>query len=132
MIKNYFKTALRNLRKKKLYSAINIFGLTVGLSACLLIGEKNMVVMLFDEPTFKNFISNDITIANHATEVLLSIDAESKEEVDEMAQKAVNAGGTSSHKPGEMKGWMYGCVFADIDGHHWNVLYMDMGKMPKG
>lgn len=38
MIKNYFKTALRNLRKKKLYSAINIFGLTVGLSACLLIG----------------------------------------------------------------------------------------------
>lgn len=38
MFKNYFKTALRNLRKNKLYSAINIFGLTVGLSACLLIG----------------------------------------------------------------------------------------------
>lgn len=38
MIKNYFKTALRNLRKKKLYSVINIFGLTVGLAACLLIG----------------------------------------------------------------------------------------------
>ena len=38
MIRNYFKTALRNLRKNKLYSAINIFGLTVGLAACLLIG----------------------------------------------------------------------------------------------
>jgi putative ABC transport system permease protein len=38
MIKNYFKTALRNLRKNRLYSAINIFGLTVGLAACLLIG----------------------------------------------------------------------------------------------
>ena len=38
MIKNYLKTALRNLRKNKLYSAINIFGLTVGLAACLLIG----------------------------------------------------------------------------------------------
>jgi putative ABC transport system permease protein len=38
MIKNYFKTALRNLRKNKLYSVINIFGLTVGLAACLLIG----------------------------------------------------------------------------------------------
>lgn len=38
MIKNYFKTALRNLRKNKLYAAINIFGLTVGLAACLLIG----------------------------------------------------------------------------------------------
>ena len=38
MFKNYLKTALRNLRKNKLYSAINIFGLTVGLAACLLIG----------------------------------------------------------------------------------------------
>lgn len=38
MIKNYFKTALRNLQKHKLYSAINIFGLTMGLAACLLIG----------------------------------------------------------------------------------------------
>ena len=38
MFKNYFKTAFRNLRKHKLYSAINIFGLTVGLTTCLLIG----------------------------------------------------------------------------------------------
>jgi putative ABC transport system permease protein len=38
MFKNYFKTAFRNLRKHKLYSTINIFGLTVGLAACLLIG----------------------------------------------------------------------------------------------
>jgi len=38
MFKNYLKTALRNLSKNKLYSAINIFGLTVGLAACLLIG----------------------------------------------------------------------------------------------
>ncbi len=38
MFKNYFKTALRNLRKNKLYAAINIFGLTIGLAACLLIG----------------------------------------------------------------------------------------------
>ena len=38
MFRNYLKTALRNLRKNKLYSIINIFGLTVGLAACLLIG----------------------------------------------------------------------------------------------
>jgi putative ABC transport system permease protein len=38
MVKNYFKTALRNLRKNKLYSAINISGLSIGLTACLLIG----------------------------------------------------------------------------------------------
>ena len=38
MFRNYIKTAFRNLRKNKLYSSINIFGLTVGLAACLLIG----------------------------------------------------------------------------------------------
>ena len=100
-------------------------------SASLLIGQKNAVVMLFDEPTFKSFTKNEVANTTQATEVLLSIDAESKEEVDEMARKAVDAGGKSNHQPTEMKGWMYGCVFTDIDGHRWNVLYMDMSKMPK-
>jgi uncharacterized protein len=91
-----------------------------------------VVVMLFDEPTFKGFTNNEVANTNQTTEVLLSIDAGNKEEVDEMAQKAINAGGTSGHKPSEMQGWMYGCVFADINGHRWNVLYMDTSKMPKG
>ncbi len=98
-------------------------------SACLLLGEKNVVCMLFEEPMFKGFTNNEITNTQQSTEVLLSIDAQSKEEVDEMAQKAVAAGGTSNHKPTTMNGFMYGCVFADLDGHRWNVLYMDMSKM---
>jgi len=100
-------------------------------SASLLLGEKDVVLMLFDEPTFKGFTNNNITGTNQSTEVLLSIDAQSKEEVDEMVKKVIEAGGTSNHKPSEMKGWMYGCVFADLDGHRWNVLYMDMSKMPQ-
>lgn len=100
-------------------------------SASLLIGEKDVVVMLFEEAFFKNCSGNGVVISHDATEVLLSIDAQSKEEVDEMARKAVEAGGTSNHKPTEMSGWMYGCVFADVDGHRWNVLYMDMSKMPQ-
>lgn len=96
-------------------------------SACLLIGEKNTVVMLFDEATFKGFTNNEI--ATHGKEVLLSIDAESKEEVDDLVRKAVEAGGSSNHQPANMTGWMYGAVFTDIDGHLWNVLYMDMSKM---
>ena len=101
-------------------------------SACLLIGEKNVVVMLFEELAFKGFTNNEIADTLRGTEVLLSVDAQSKEEVDEMAQKAVDAGGESLHKPGEMQSWMYGCVFTDIDGHRRNVLYMDMSKMPNG
>ena len=100
-------------------------------AACLMLGEKNVVCMLFDEPTFKGFISG-AELSSNATEVLLSIDAQSKEEVDEIVAKAIAAGGSSNHKPSEMKGWMYGCVFADLDGHRWNVLYMDMSKMQQG
>lgn len=97
-------------------------------SACLLIGQKNTVVMLFDEPTFKGFINGNIAPANQGNEVLLSLGVASKEEVDELAKKAVAAGGSSNHKPKEMAGWMYGCVFADLDGHKWNVLYIDMSR----
>ena len=101
-------------------------------SACLMLGEKNVVCMLFDEPTFKQCINHEADLSKNTAEVLLSIDAQSKEEVDEMVEKAIAAGGTSNHKPSEMKGWMYGCVFSDLDGHRWNVLYMDMSKMPQG
>jgi len=98
-------------------------------SACLLVGKKNVVVMLFDEPTFKGFINGDVALANNGNEVLLSLGVESKDEVDELAKKAIAAGGSSDHQPKEMQGWMYGCVFTDLDGHKWNVLYMDMSKM---
>ena len=47
-----------------------------------------------------------------------------------MAQKAVAAGDKSNHRPVEMNGWMYGCLFTDPDGFRWNVLYMDMSRMP--
>jgi predicted lactoylglutathione lyase len=48
-----------------------------------------------------------------------------------MVQKAVKAGGSIYGEPGYSQGWMYGAGFADLDGHRWNVLYMDMSKMPK-
>lgn len=98
--------------------------------AALMIGEKNVVVMLCEEPAFQQYISNPIADAKKSTEVLMSIDAQSKEEVDEMAQKAIAAGGASNHKATPMQGWLYGCVFTDPDGHNWNVLHMDMSKAP--
>ena len=100
-------------------------------SAALSIGSKNIIVMLFKEATFKNFTKNEIADSRQGTEVLFSIDAQSREEVDEMAQKAVKAGGTMFAEPGENQGWMYGCGFADLDGHRWNVLFMDLSKMPQ-
>lgn len=96
-------------------------------SACMLLGEKDIVLMLFEEPTFKKFTQEEIP--GKGCEVLLSIDANSKDEVDELVEKAVASGGTSNHKPYPLNGPMYGAVFSDPDGHKWNVLYMDTTKM---
>ena len=93
------------------------------------IGEKKVPVMLFDEKTFKNAVQHKVTDTNQSSEILISFDAESREEVDELAQKVEAAGGTVFGKPSEIQGWMYGCGFADLDGHRWNILYMDMSKM---
>ncbi len=99
-------------------------------TASLFVGDKKVVLMLFKEATFKGFTRNEIADTKQGTEVLFSIDAESREEVDELAVKAKKAGGSIYGEPGEKDGWMYGCGFSDLDGHRWNVLYMDMSKMP--
>src|SRR5205809_5902018 len=49
MFRNYIKTAFRSLRKNRLYSVINIFGLAVGLTACLLIGVYIMHELSYDK-----------------------------------------------------------------------------------
>ncbi len=100
------------------------------VSACLLIGSKNIVVMLFTASMFEGFTKNKTADTSQGSEILISIDAENREEVDALAKKALEAGGTIYAEPGDNQGWMYGCGFADLDGHRWNVLYMDTSKMP--
>lgn len=99
--------------------------------ASFFLGEKNVAVNFFTEEIFKSFSGNEISDTTKGTEALFSIDAQSPSEVDEMAKKAVEAGGKLYGSPGEKDGWMYGCGFTDLDGHRWNVLYMDMEKMPR-
>lgn len=91
------------------------------------IGEKKMSIMLVAEETFKNFARNPLSDAKAGTEILISFDAESREEVDETASKVFDAGGTIFSEPAEIQG-MYGFAFADLDGHRWNQLYMGSGK----
>ncbi|MBF4518532.1 extradiol dioxygenase [Flavobacterium sp. ANB] len=100
-------------------------------STCMLVGDGKFVVMLFEESLFASFSQNKLTDTQLSSEILISIDAESREEVDQLAEKVKDAGGNVFGLPGESQGWMYGCGFADLDGHRWNVLYMDFSKMPK-
>jgi len=101
-------------------------------SASLLFGTGNFVVMLFHEPLFEGFANAKTADTNAGTEVLFSIDAESVEEVNELAQKVLDAGGSIYAEPGFKDGWIYGFGFIDLDGHRWNILYMDLSKMPMG
>jgi uncharacterized protein len=97
-------------------------------AACMIISE-NIFAMLLTENFFKNFTKKDIADATKTTEVLLAIDAESKEEVDEMVRKAIDAGGSIYSDPQD-HGWMYQSAFADLDGHQWEIVYSDMSKFP--
>jgi predicted lactoylglutathione lyase len=98
----------------------------------MFIGNKKVVLNLFTENLFQGFIGGqNIANTSQSNEVLFSIGASSPAEVDELARKAVEAGGTLYGKPGYKDGWMYGCGFADLDGHRWNVLFMDMSKIPQ-
>lgn len=101
-------------------------------SAGLIIGSRNIVIMLFQEAIFKSFIHSNVTDASQSNEVLFSFDAESRGEVDAMAVKVKEAGGKVYSEPMENQGWMYGFAFIDLDGHRWNMLHMDMSKMNKG
>ncbi|OAB31253.1 extradiol dioxygenase [Paenibacillus macquariensis subsp. defensor] len=101
-------------------------------SFSLIVGDNQVVLMLFPESAFRGFAGNAVADSWQGTEVLFSLGANSRDEVDEFAMNAERAGGTVFSKPGEKGGWMYGCGFADPEGHRWNALYMDISKMPQG
>jgi uncharacterized protein len=99
-------------------------------SASFTIGEKKIVLMLFTEETFSGFTGHGLADTSKGTEVLFSLGADSREEVDDFAERARAGGGTVFGEPRESHGFMYGCGFCDPDGHRWNVLYMNPDSMP--
>jgi predicted lactoylglutathione lyase len=100
-------------------------------SASFTIGEKKVVLMLFTESVFSGFTNNPLSDPTKGTEVLFSIGADQRSQVDDIAKRASAAGGKVFREPSESNGFMYGCGLLDPDGHRWNALYMDSSKMPK-
>jgi predicted lactoylglutathione lyase len=93
-------------------------------SAACMVVDENIFVMLLVEDRFKDFINGEIADATSATEVLNCLSADSREQVDELVQKAIGAGG-KPWKPAMEEGPMYGGSFQDLDGHVWEVLHME-------
>lgn len=101
-------------------------------AACMIVGEKSkFVIMLFEQTQFNKFTQAQTAANTTTAQMLISIDAQSTQAVDDMMATIAVAGGTIYAKPSWNQGWIYGAGFTDIDGHRWNILYMDVNKMPK-
>jgi hypothetical protein len=92
-------------------------------AACMIVGE-DIFVMLLTQDKFKTFTPKEICDATKSTEVLVCLSRDSREKVNEMVHNAVAAGGTTYNQPQD-HGFMYGHGFQDLDGHIWELMYME-------
>jgi predicted lactoylglutathione lyase len=93
-------------------------------TATAMIVNEHAMVMLLLESRFADFVTKPISNPNEQTESIIAFSAESREEVDELADKALANGGSTAMDPLDM-GFMYSRSFRDPDGHHWEVVWMD-------
>ena len=98
-------------------------------AACVEI-TPGIYVMLLIEPFFQGFTRLPISDARQATEVLLALSCDSRQEVDQLVAKAVAAGGTATNAARDF-GSMYQHGFADPDGHQWELVFMDESAAPQ-
>lgn len=95
-------------------------------AACMIVSDS-IFVQLLKEDYFKTFTKKEVSDAKKSTEVLIALDARSREEVQQTVAKAKELGGTIYAEPAD-HGWMYQHSFADLDGHQWEIGYMDMAQ----
>ena len=94
--------------------------------------SDEIVVMLLTHGFWKTFTDKAIPDARATAQVLLCLSQDSREAVDAIVSKAVNAGGRSEPTPNQDMGFMYGRSFEDPDGHIWENVFMDMSAVPAG
>ncbi|KAB1985215.1 MULTISPECIES: VOC family protein [Streptomyces] len=91
--------------------------------ACVVISDT-IVAMLLSRQRYADFTKKEIADATRTSEVLLCLSAESREKVDELVDAAIAAGGSGTGEAQD-QGFMYGRAFDDLDGHTWEVMWMD-------
>jgi uncharacterized protein len=105
--------------------AVNNEQFTDHTAACMVFSET-IHVMLLTHDKFRQFTPKTIANARETTEVLICMSADSRDDVDGTIAKAEAAGGTIDVGPKQDYGFMYGRSFEDLDGHIWEVMWMDM------
>ena len=92
-------------------------------AACLVVND-DASVMLLAEPFFRTVTKRQPCDTASHTEGLFAISCDSRDEVDALVHRAIDAGGSYAMDPVD-HGFMYGWSFYDLDGHHWEVFWMD-------
>lgn len=95
-------------------------------AACMIFSDE-AYAMLLVRPYFKTFTPRDIC-ASDTTEVLTAVSVDSREEVDRLADLALARGATPAVESKD-HGFMYVRSFLDLDGHHWELFWMNPAGM---
>ncbi len=98
-------------------------------ATCMIISE-DIYAMLLVEPFFQSFSKKEICDTSKSIESIICLSADSREKVDELVNKALEAGAISPNPPQD-QGFMYGRSYQDLDGHLWEVMYMDLPAVPQ-
>ncbi|MEO8173382.1 MAG: VOC family protein [Sediminibacterium sp.] len=98
-------------------------------ATCMIIAE-NIYAMLLTEPFFKTFTKKEICDTGKHIEAIIALSADSRDAVDILANKAMEAGAVEP-KPTSDMGFMYTRSFEDPDGHLWEIFHMDLSAMPQ-
>jgi uncharacterized protein len=92
-------------------------------ATCMIVSDEAFV-MLLQESRFSDFTKKHLADSSVQIEAIVGVSAQSREEVDELADKALASGGAPASDPIELD-FMYGRSFQDPDGHQWEVIWMD-------
>ena len=121
-----------NLPVKALHQSIDFFTrlgflfdpqFTDETAACMIVGRDSFV-MLLTAAKFQTFTPKTLCDTTQFTEVLVCLTCDSRQAVDELVRKAVAAGGATYNEPQD-DGFMYGHGFQDLDGHLWELVWME-------
>ena len=130
-MKVYVNLPVKNLEKsKEFFSKLNFeFNekFTDEKCGCMIVGGDNYVMLLTEE-FFRTFTGKELSDATKATEVIVALEVENREQVDALFNKAIEAGATKNVEPMQEK-FMHQQNFQDLDGHIWEVFYMDESAM---
>jgi uncharacterized protein len=99
-------------------------------ATCMIVSE-DIFVMLLTHAKFKTFTPNAICDARKSTEVLVCLSRENRAAIDETVRKAVAAGG-NTYNEAQDHGFMHAHGFQDLDGHIWELMYMEPGAVGQG